>query len=47
MSAWTPPDVGTSTCADCGADLAEKGDAWIVVTPAGAWCAHHVKSAPE
>jgi hypothetical protein len=47
MSAWSPPDVGTSTCSRCGADLTEKPAEWVVVTPGGAWCASHVKSAPQ
>jgi hypothetical protein len=47
MSAWSAPDVGTATCSDCGADITDKAAEWVVVTPAGAWCSHHVKSAPQ
>lgn len=36
-------DVDTSTCRVCGADLAEKPAKWVVVTPAGGFCASHVK----
>jgi len=42
--AWSPPSVGTGTCRACGADLSSKPDPWVVVTPGGAFCAHHVRS---
>lgn len=41
--AWTPPDEPTGTCGACGADLSAKAAEWVVVTPGGAWCRHHVR----
>jgi hypothetical protein len=37
----TDPD--TSTCRVCGADLSEKPDARVTITPAGGFCSFHVK----
>ena len=43
MTAWSPPDEPTDTCRACGADLTEKSAAWYEVSPAGAFCTHHLR----
>lgn len=41
--AWSPPDVPTDTCRACGANLSAKSPAWYEVSPAGGFCAYHLR----
>lgn len=39
----TLPEVPTDTCRVCGADLSQKAPRCKEITPAGGFCAFHVK----